>query len=70
LRKQWVTALYPQGGFVTDYAKTNGQEDFAESYACYLCDPQTLNRFPEKYLYMQQLLKGVSRFQSASINTY
>ncbi|MCG8671617.1 MAG: putative zinc-binding metallopeptidase, partial [Pseudomonadales bacterium] len=55
LRKQWVTELYQQGGFVTDYAKTNGQEDFAESYACYLCDPQMLNRFPEKYLYMQQL---------------
>lgn len=35
-KKHWVTNLYPSRVFVSNYAKTNAQEDFAESYAFYL----------------------------------
>lgn len=35
-KKDWVTRLYSQSVFVSEYAKTNAQEDFAETYAFYM----------------------------------
>ncbi len=41
-------------GFVSSYAQTNVYEDFADSYAAYLRDPEKLQFYsPEKYEFMQ-----------------
>jgi hypothetical protein len=32
-RKTWVTEIYPNSPKPTEYAKTNAQEGFCESYA-------------------------------------
>ena len=37
-RKTWVTGISPKSTYVSDYAKTNANEDFAESYAYYFTD--------------------------------
>jgi Zn-dependent protease with chaperone function len=37
-KKQWVTQIYPQKRFISDYAATNASEDFAETYAFYFHD--------------------------------
>jgi hypothetical protein len=43
-RKNWVTKIYPRSSFVSDYAKINAAEDFAESYAFYLLDGAKLRK--------------------------
>lgn len=58
LRKEWVSDLYKREGSVSEYAKRNGQEDFAESYACYICEPARLGKYKGKYNYMSKLLRG------------
>lgn len=41
-------------GFVSSYAKTNEYEDFAESYAFYIVDPEALVFYsPEKYEFIK-----------------
>ncbi len=48
--------LYQQNGsgFVTEYAKTNVYEDFADSYMAYIGDPEKLQFYnPEKYEFMR-----------------
>jgi len=53
VKKHWVTQLFPGSGCVTPYASVNAQEDFAETYAFYLRDPDFLEReSPEKYAFM------------------
>ena len=42
------------GGFVSEYARTNQYEDFAESYKAYVRDPELLQFMnPEKYVFMR-----------------
>lgn len=42
------------GQFVSDYAQTNAQEDFAETYASYIRDPELLNDVsPQKSAFMR-----------------
>jgi hypothetical protein len=44
-----------QNEFVTPYARTNAEEDFAESYACFINDPSLLQAAsPVKYDYMAE----------------
>lgn len=44
-------------GFVSEYALTNQYEDFAESYNCYVNDPEALAFFaPEKYAFMDKFI--------------
>lgn len=41
--------------YVSDYAKTEVEEDFAETYAVYMLDPEALNEIsPEKYEFMRE----------------
>jgi hypothetical protein len=41
-------------GFVSEYAKTNVYEDFADSYTAYIGDPEKLQFYnPEKYEFMR-----------------
>jgi len=45
--------------YVSNYARTNVREDFAESYAAYVRDPQLLQEVsPQKYSFMQQQVFG------------
>ncbi len=44
-------------GFVSDYARTNVYEDFAESYQSYVRDPEKLKFYnPDKFEFMRQEL--------------
>jgi len=54
LRKAWVTELYPDSEKISNYARTNAAEDFAESYAYFLLRPAELKRLAAKYAFMQQ----------------
>jgi hypothetical protein len=41
--------------YVSNYAKTKVEEDFAETYAVYMLDPEALNEIsPEKYEFMRE----------------
>ena len=53
MEKVWTTS--PQAKFVTDYAKTNPIEDFAETLSDYIIEPENLLlRAPEKYDFMKK----------------
>ena len=47
-KKEWVTKIWPKEQKITEYGKTSGVEDFAETYAIYLLDPSKLARCPRK----------------------
>jgi hypothetical protein len=53
VKKRWVTAIFPQSQCVTPYGTLNASEDFAESYACYVREPERLQLFPAKFDYMR-----------------
>ena len=52
-RKRWVTQLYPASRYVTKVASRNASEDFAESYATFLCEPQRLLQIPKKHAFIR-----------------
>jgi len=56
LKKHWVTQTYPDSVCVTPYAATSASEDFAETYACYIREPEKLKAIPEKYSFMHHLV--------------
>lgn len=56
LKKHWVTQTYPNSLCVTPYGSTSASEDFAETYACYIRDPERLKLIPEKYSFMHHLV--------------
>jgi hypothetical protein len=70
--KEWNT-MYKQSlqtfaatgqGFVSDYARTNASEDFAETYMTYVRYPQILMAAnPAKYEFMRQFVFGGQEFQ-------
>ncbi len=53
VKKQWVTQIFPKSDCVTVYASTNPSEDFAESYACYVREPERLATIPKKFAFMR-----------------
>ncbi|MRX26867.1 hypothetical protein [Kangiella sp. HZ709] len=53
-RKTWVTKLYNSGQFVSDYAKTNAQEDFAETYAFFIQNKPFGFNLQAKYRFLQR----------------
>ncbi len=53
VKKRWVTGIYPNSFCATAYGTRNASEDFAESYACYVRDPEYLRHFPEKHAFMR-----------------
>lgn len=44
VKKHWVVHLYPGSSCITPYAETSAIEDFAETYAYYVLDPDALAR--------------------------
>jgi hypothetical protein len=52
-RKRWVTELYPESRHVTPVASRNANEDFAESYATFLLEPERLLQIPKKHAFMR-----------------
>jgi hypothetical protein len=55
-RKEWVTKVYPNSDHVSEYAKTNVSEDFAETYTFYIANPTSLVSIPSKLKFMQKCL--------------
>lgn len=52
--KQWTDLYQHDDGFVSDYARTNELEDFAETYWAYVLQPQLLlSASPAKYEFMR-----------------
>ena len=56
-RKLWVTELYPLKVFVSDYARTNAQEDFSESYAFYALKKSFGYGLQAKYHFLDKIFK-------------
>lgn len=54
-KKHWVTQIYPQKKFISDYAATNANEDFAETYSFYFHDSARCRSFADKYHFIQQI---------------
>ncbi|NVJ62220.1 MAG: hypothetical protein HWE27_17670 [Gammaproteobacteria bacterium] len=54
-KKQWVTSVYKSESGVSELGKKNACEDFAESYAFYVTQPEYLQRFPKKFEFIRQL---------------
>lgn len=57
-KKEWVTQIYPNSLHISDYAKRNACEDFAESYAFYLNKPDQLANIPAKFHFMRNKVFG------------
>ncbi len=54
LADRWEDLYHQNAGFVSDYARTNEFEDFAESYRAYVREPQTMQLLsPVKYEFMR-----------------
>ena len=59
MRKEWVTKVSRSGSYISEYAKTNASEDFAESYATYVLPPTKLALIPTKNRFMREtVFKG------------
>jgi hypothetical protein len=56
VKKRWVTLIYPGSDCATAYGALNASEDFAETYACYVRDAESLARFPEKLAFMRDVV--------------
>jgi len=53
-RAEWECLSASSRGYVTNYAKRNVEEDFAESYAIYIVDPELLRGLnPDKYAFLR-----------------
>ena len=54
LANEWENLFHQDVGFVSDYARTNEFEDFAESYRAYVLDPEKLLLYsPVKYEFIR-----------------
>lgn len=51
-RKEWTCSVYPKSRFITQYASTSSEEDFAECYAEFAKDRESLKKIPAKYAFM------------------
>ena len=61
LKKRWVTEICRKASFITPYASRNASEDFAESYAKFVLEPDKLRKIPLKYNFiLKEIFKGVS----------
>ncbi len=55
-RKTWVTEIYPNKDYVSSYAKTNAHEDFAECYASFYTNHESLRKISTKYHYIKKIM--------------
>lgn len=54
-KKSWVTQIHPHNRHTTDYGARNASEDFAETYALYVLQPEKLYQLTEKYTFMRNI---------------
>lgn len=54
LKMDWVKDICRNDRHITDYASRNAAEDFAESYAAYLLNPEELMQIPLKYDFLRK----------------
>jgi len=55
-RYVWVNEISRFEEHVSSYALKNTHEDFAETYAQYVCSPMRLLKMPVKYLFMNEVV--------------
>lgn len=61
LRKRWVMMINPRSRHITRYATRNAMEDFAESYATFVRDPESIERIYRKYVFLRdQVFAGIA----------
>ncbi len=67
LAQEWENLYKKSGGnCISDYARTDVHEDFAESYRWYIHHPEDLRfRFPEEYEFMRQHVFASREYVSA-----
>ena len=54
VKKRWVTEIFPGSLCITRYGALNASEDFAETYACYARQPDSLQQqLPAKFDFMR-----------------
>ncbi|WP_199611741.1 hypothetical protein [Flocculibacter collagenilyticus] len=53
-RKQWVTQISSKYAYISDYAKKNAAEDFAECYAYFHLKPEQLKSLSTKYDFIRK----------------
>jgi hypothetical protein len=54
VKKHWVVHIFPGSSCVTPYAESSAIEDFAETYARYVLDPEQLQReYAVKHAFMR-----------------
>jgi len=58
LKKRWVTEIFPRSECISSYGALNASEDFAETYACYVRDPDSLKCLLGKYAFMLDVFSG------------
>ncbi len=57
LSQRWVGLSEQSSEYVSSYAETSPEEDFAECYAAYVNDPELLQKVgPEKYDFMKEVI--------------
>jgi len=54
LKMKWVKDICRNDKFISKYASRNAAEDFAESYAAYLLEPDELKKIKLKYNFMRK----------------
>jgi len=55
-RYRWVNEISRFEGHVSNYARKNTHEDFAETYAQYVCSPMRLLEMPGKFRFMNEVV--------------
>lgn len=58
-RNFWLTQLYSKKNFISDYARTNVQEDFAESYSFYFQEKFFSYSLQEKFTFLKKISASI-----------
>ncbi|OUR86746.1 hypothetical protein A9Q81_27910 [Gammaproteobacteria bacterium 42_54_T18] len=70
-KKLWVTSLHKKKSSVSEYANRNAHEDFAETYACFVLEPERLLQCDRKrYLYMANSVFGTTDIERSKYNNH
>ena len=58
MKKQWVTQIYRSEPGISPLGDKNACEDFAECYAFFITNPESLKNRPNKYRFIQSLFSN------------
>lgn len=67
LKKEWVTTIHRKAPYVSDLAKQNANEDFAECYSMYLQQPDKLKMNDKKFTFMREHVFNHEQEQTETI---